>query len=155
MIPKRMATKTEILRKFIYKTAYIFVAAISVILSLLIFKYGLLQVIIDNASTLAVTGTAISAFLFTIQSVLISAPKENIFMLFMRKHGNYLIYLHRFCSVAEISFMVLMIPMLFMKSGKTVLNLFLLTIYIWSLLFTIWSMYLMGRILIACEQCSD
>lgn len=155
MTQTRKATKIEVVRGIIHRFAYPLVAVIAFGVAYLIFENGFMQIIIENAATLAVTGAAIAAFLFTIQSILISVPKENPFMQYVRRHGKYLIALHRFCRAAEIIFMLIMIPMLFMDKERELLNLLVLSAYIWSLVFTIWSMYLMGRILIACERSTN
>lgn len=155
MMQMREATTIERIRGLVYKFAYIIVALVSFVTAYIIHKLGLMWIIINNASTLAVTGAAIAAFLFTIQSILISVPKDNPFMQYVRKHGKYLIILHRFCRVAEIMYMLIMIPMLFMQEERLILNVLVLAAYMWSMFFTIWTMYLMGRILITCEQSSN
>lgn len=156
MTQVRRATIPEKIRGWVYKYAsYPIVAIVAFTLSYCVYKKGLMDVIIENASTLAVTGAAIAAFIFTIQSVLISVPKENPFMRHIRRDGRYLIYLHRFCLVAEIIFMVIMLPMLYMSKDRHALNVIILAAFIGSLIYTIWSMYLMCRILIDCEKHSN
>lgn len=109
-------------------------------------------VLIDECVTPAVTGAAIAAFLFAIQSALISVPKENPFMQQVRKDGSYLILIHRFCRIAEMTFMLIILPMFFMDNESGVLNFLVTSADIAALLFTVWSMYLMGRILILSEM---
>ena len=70
----------------------------------------------------------------------------------VRKDGSYLILIHRFCRIAEMTFMLIMLPMFFMSKDNGVLNLLVASAYIAALLFTVWSMYLMGRILILSEK---
>ena len=155
MTQTRNATLTEKIRGWVYKYAsYPLVVIVSFIIAWVIHKNNLMETIIENASTLAVTGAAIAAFLFTIQSVLISVPKENPFMQRVRRDSRYLVYLHRFCLVAEIAFMGVMLPMLYLNNERTALNIISLTIFIVSMIFTIWSMYIMCRIMIDCERYS-
>lgn len=45
-----------------------------------------------------------------------------------------------------------MLPMFFMDNESGVLNFLVISAYIAALLFTVWSMYLMGRILILSEK---
>ena len=152
----RNATLPERIRGWIYKfISYPMVIAFSLLIALLVEKNDLMNPIIDNASTLAITGAAIAAFLFTIQSVLISVPKENPFMQHIRNDGRYLIYVHKFCLIAEIAFMAIMLPMLYMDKNRKKFNIIALTVFIASLIFTIWSMYLICRILIDCEKHSN
>lgn len=70
----------------------------------------------------------------------------------VRKDGSYLILIHRFCRIAEMTFMLIMLPMFFMSKDNGVLNFLVVSAYIAALLFTVWSMYLMGRILILSEK---
>lgn len=73
----------------------------------------------------------------------------------VRKEGSYLILIHRFCRIAEMTFMLIMLPMFFMDNESDVLNFLVISAYIAALLFTVWSMYLMGRILILSEKHSN
>lgn len=156
MTQVRRATIFERIRGYVYNFAsYPVVAIVSFALSYYIHKKGLMNVIIKNASTLAVTGAALAAFIFTIQSVLISVPKENPFMRHIRNDRRYLIYLHRFCLVSEIAFVVIMLPMFYMSKKRPVLNIIVFAVFIGSLIYTLWSMCLMCRILIDCEKFSD
>ena len=148
----RKATISEKIRGWVHKLAYVVVAIPSVLISLGLCWRGLMNVLIENASTLAVTGAAISAFLFTIQSTLFSVPKDNPFMQHVRKDGRYLILIHRFCRTAEIAFMLLMLPMFYMSKCRVISNLVVVSIYISAILLTVWAMYLMGQILIICER---
>ena len=70
----------------------------------------------------------------------------------VRKDGSYLILIHRFCRIAEMTFMLIMLPMFFMSKDNGVLNFLVVSAYIAALLFTVWSMSLMGRILILSEK---
>ena len=70
----------------------------------------------------------------------------------VRKDGSYLILIHRFCRIAEMTFMLIMLPMFFMSKDNGVLNFLVVSAYIAALLFTVWSMYLMGRMLILSEK---
>ena len=70
----------------------------------------------------------------------------------VRKDGSYLILIHRFCRIAEMTFMLIMLPMFFMSKDNGVLNFLVVSAYIAALLFTVWSMYLMSRILILSEK---
>jgi hypothetical protein len=155
MIQERKATPIEKIRGWIYKLAWPFVGFIAIAISFAVFKMELMDTIIENATTLAVTGTGVAAFLFTVQSVLISVPKDNPFMQYVRKDGRYLVFIHRFCRTAEIGFLVTMIPMFYMDKEKAVLNIVVLSCFIGCLLLTIWSMFLMGKILIVCEKQSS
>ncbi len=51
--------------------------------------------------------------------------------------------------------MLIMLPMFFMDKDSGVLNFLVVSAYIAALLFTVWSMYLMGRILILSEKHSQ
>ena len=152
MIHERNATKAERIRGWIYKYSLPILLLLAGGLSIVMWKNNLLVVIIKNSTTLAVTGAAIAAFLFTIQSVLISVPKDNPFMQYIRMDGRYFVYIHRFCRMAEIGFLIVMIPMFYMAEGEIVLDLVVFTIYVSCLLLTIWSMSLMGKILIISER---
>ena len=152
---QRKATAAERLRLIIYKYAYIIVATLSIAISYILNEQELMETIIKNATTLAVTGAGISAFLFTIQSILMSIPMNNPFMKNMRTDGRYLTFVHRFCRLAEIGFIAIMVPMLFMDAKRIFLNIIVFAAYVYALLFTIWSMYLMGSILINCEKHSS
>ena len=66
-----------------------------------------------------------------------------------------MILIHRFCRIAEMTFMLIMLPMFFMDKESGVLNFLVISAYIAALLFTVWSMYLMGRILILIEKNSN
>lgn len=151
----RKATILEKCRKWYHKFPWVLVLVLSLATTWLLQKYELMGVLIEESVTLAVTGAAIAAFLFAIQSALISVPKENPFMQQVRKDGNYLILIHRSCRIAEMTFMLIMLPMLFMTSKSSGLNFLVISAYIAALLFTVWSMYLMGRILILSERHSN
>lgn len=151
----RKATIFEKFRKLYHRFPWMFVLVPSFAAAWALQKYDLMGVLIDECVTLAVTGAAIAAFLFAIQSALISVPKENPFMQQVRKDGSYLILIHRFCRIAEMTFMLIMLPMFFMDKDSGVLNFLVVSAYIAALLFTVWSMYLMGRILILSEKHSQ
>lgn len=148
----RKATIFERLRKWYHRFHWVLVLVPSFTAAWALQKYELMAVLIDECVTLAVTGAAIAAFLFAIQSALISVPKENPFMQQVRNDGSYLILIHRFCRIAEMTFMLIMLPMFFMDKESGVLNFLVISAYIAALLFTVWAMYLMGRILILSEK---
>ena len=148
----RKATIFEKIRKWYHEFSWVLVLASSLAAAGALQKYELMGVLIDESVTMAVTGAAIAAFLFAIQSALISVPKENPFMQQVRKDGSYLILIHRFCRIAEMTFMLIMLPMFFMDKESGMLNFLVISAYIAALLFTVWSMYLMGRILILSEK---
>ena len=151
----RKATIVEKFRKWYHRFPWVLVLVPSLAVAWALQKYELMGVLIDESVTLAVTGAAIAAFLFAIQSALISVPKENPFMQQVRKDGSYLILIHRFCRIAEMTFMLIMLPMFFMDNESGVLNFLVISAYIAALLFTVWSMCLMGRILILSEKHSN
>lgn len=155
MMASRDATFFEKLRKWYHRFPWVLVLVPSLAAAWALQKYELMGVLIDECVTLAVTGAAIAAFLFAIQSALISVPKENPFMQQVRKDGSYLILIHRFCRIAEMTFMLIMLPMFFLDNESGVLNFLVISAYIAALLFTVWSMYLMGRILILSEKHSN
>ena len=140
------------MRLFVYKNAPLVVGIIALLISFTLNALKLLDVIIDNAVALSVTGAAISAFLFTMQSILMTIPAKNAFLQLIRKEGHYLINFHRFCRYAEILFLVNLLPMVYMSGERLYLNLVVFAVYVSALLFAIWSMYLMGSILIKCER---
>ena len=70
----------------------------------------------------------------------------------IRNHVRFSKRIHRFCRIAEMTFMLIMPPMFFMDNESGVLNFLVISAYIAALLFTVWSMYLMGRILILSEK---
>lgn len=142
------------IRKWWYKLAYLFVAIPAICISYELQRHGMMKPLIDNSVTLAVSGAAIAAFLFAIQSALISVPKENPFMRQVRENSQYLIVIHRFCRMSEIIFMLIMLPMFFMDETSELLNFLMTLAYICALLLTVWAMYLMGRILILSEKYS-
>lgn len=155
MMASRKATTVEKFRKWYHRFPWVLVLVPSLATAWALQKYELMGVLVDECVTLAVTGAAIAAFLFAIQSALISVPKENPFMQQVRKDGSYLILIHRFCRIAEMTFMLIMLPMFFMDKESGVLNFLVISAYIAALLFTVWSMYLMGRILILSEKHSN
>lgn len=73
----------------------------------------------------------------------------------IRNHVRFSKRIHRFCRIAEMTFMLIMPPMFFMDNESGVLNFLVISAYIAALLFTVWSMYLMGRILILSEKHSN
>lgn len=152
MIQKRKATLIERIREQIYKWAYAIIPLFSAAIAIALGHLQWLTPLVDHSSTLATTGATIAAFLFTIQGVLVSVPKDNPFMKQVRNNSQYLVYLHRFCLVAEISYMVVLLPMHYMDLSRPLLNVIVLTVFIGAVLFTIWSMWLMCRILILCEK---
>ena len=112
----------------------------------------LMDAIIGNAVALSVTGAAIAAFLFTMQSILMTIPAKNAYLQVLRKNEDYLLDIHKFCRFAEILFLTTLLPMVYMSTEHFILNIVVFTVYLSALLFTIWSMYLMGSILIRCER---
>ena len=152
MMSSRQATFFERIRKWYHIFAEVIVIILSLAAAWALQRYELMGVLIDESVTLAVTGAAIAAFLFAIQSTLISVPKENPFMRQVREDGSYLILIHRFCRIAEMIFMLIMLPMFFMHEKRCVLNFLVTSSFIAALLFTVWSMYLMGSILILSEK---
>lgn len=152
MMASRKATIFEKFRKWYHRFPWVLVLVPSLVAAWILQKYELIGVLIEECVTLSVTGAGIAAFLFAIQSSLISVPKENPFMQEVRKDGSYLILIHRFCRIAEMTFMLIMLPMFFMDNESGVLNFLVISAYIAALLFTVWSMYLMGRILILSEK---
>ena len=153
MIQERKASFSERIRGWIYSVgAYIVVFVIADVGAISVHCLNLMDPLVKGAPTLATTGATVAAFLFTIQGILISVPKENPFMRQVRNNTRYLVYLHRFCLVAEVAFMAVLLPMHYMDISRPILNVFVLTVFIGAVLFTIWSMWLMCRILIFCEK---
>lgn len=148
----RKATPLEKVRKWIYDFSYIIVALVSIVITIIIQVTENMDVIIANSVTIAIAGAGMAAFIFTMQSILLSVPKDNPFMTQIRKDGHYLIYIHRFCRLAEISFMLIFMPMIFVNNERQILAFIAISIFIGAMVLTIWSMYLMGKILIFCEK---
>lgn len=148
----RNATFSEKVRLFIYRYSLDLVSIVSIALSCFIIAFGLLPTILENAVTLSVTGVAVASFLFTVQSIFFAIPSDNAFMKAVRDNGYYIAYIHRFCRRSELIFLLLLIPMLYMPNAHICLNLFLISGYICALIFTIWAMALMGKILIISER---
>ena len=152
MINLRKATISERIRGWVYKFAFLTVAIVAVGISLVIYLTKNMGTLIDNATTIAVAGAGVAAFLFTMQGILLSVHKDNPFMIQVRKDGHYLIAIHKFCRFAEITFMAAFFPMLYMSNEREVLNILAVSACLMSLLLTIWSMYLMGKILVISEK---
>ena len=91
----RNATKAERLKLMLYKYSLWIILAASVLISVLLNAIGLMKVIEQNAVTLAVTGVAVAAFLFTAQSILTSVSTKNEFIREVKRDGNYFPYIHR------------------------------------------------------------
>ena len=142
----RDAKPSERIRLFVYQNSLWIVFIIAVGLSTTLYLLKLMQPIKRNAVTLAVTGVAVAAFLFTAQSILISVTSENRFIKAIRDDGNYLPFIHKFCRRAEIVFVIDLIPMLYM--GNDYYNIAVITLLLYGLLFTLWAMWLIGNILI-------
>lgn len=150
---ERKAKLSERVRRWIYRIgAYFIVFIVALVVAIALNHMNWLAPLVDNASAIATTGATIAAFLFTIQGILIAVPKDNPFMRQVRNNSRYLVYLHRFCLVAEISYMLVLLPMHYMDAELPVLNIIVLTVFMSAVLFTIWSMYLMCRILMLCEK---
>ena len=146
------ATIKQCILLWVYRLAPLIVIACAASISFALNHFGLMPTIIKNAAALSVTGAAISAFLFTMQSILMGLPAKNAYLQEVRKDGQYLLDIHRFCRYSEIAFLVNLIPMLYMGKKEIILNIIVLSIFLGALLFTIWSMYLMGGLLIRCER---
>lgn len=146
----RNATKAEKIILFLYKQSLWIVFILSVGISVLLHFLKLTDVISQNAVTLAVTGVAVAAFLFTAQSILTSVSTRNEFIKAVKKDGQYFLYIHRFCRRAELVFLLNLIPMLYM--GNPIYNIAVLSLLIYGLLFTLWAMWLIGQILVYSER---
>ena len=146
----RNATKAERFKLMLYKYSLWIILAVSVLISVLLNVLGLMKVIEQNAVTLAVTGVAVAAFLFTAQSILTSVSTKNEFIREVKRDGNYFPYIHRFCRRAEITFVGNWIPMLYM--GNTIYSLAVTALFLFAVLFTLWAMWLIGQILIYSEK---
>lgn len=149
---KQKAKLSELLREKAFQHSFplILVAGLALSFAANFFKW--LPVIVDNKVNLAITGVAVAAFLFTAQSILVALSSNNPYMRAIRREGHYLAHIHRCCRRAEVMFVGLLIPMLYMSNGAWLLNVIVFAGYIAALLFTIWSMILIGEILIICEQ---
>ena len=148
----RKATWQERIILLLFRFSGIIIAAVSISLSIIMDKTNLMETIVKNSETLSVTGVAIAAFLFTVQSILIALPHENPFVKAIRKEGHYMRYLHVFCRRAQIVFMLWLLPMLYMGEETTCLNHIATAGYLFALTFSIWAMWLMTRILIITEK---
>jgi len=148
----RIANLPEKIRGTVYKHSSPVVAGISLLIAIVVFFTGNIGAICKNAVTLAVTGVAVAAFLFTAQSILVAVSSDNPFIRALRHEGNYMSLIHRFCRRAELAFVFLLLPMLYMEKATAWLNIILLSGYVYSLLFTIWAMSLIGKILIISEK---
>lgn len=146
----RKASKIERLTLFLYQNSLWIVLLVAAGVSFLLNHYSLMCIIKKNAVTLAVTGVAVAAFLFTAQSILISISSENRFIKAVRNDGNYFPYIHRFCRRAEIVFVIDLIPMLYM--GNDIYNIVVFAVFVYGLIFTVWAMWLIGKILIISEK---
>jgi len=67
----------------------------------------------------------------------------------IRKQSDYLLDIHKFCRYAEISFLLDLIPMLYMSKKAIVLNILVFSAYLFALIFTIWAIFLIGSILLS------
>ncbi len=146
----RTATRKERMLLLVYRFSFWIVLAFAATISVLLYLFDLMPVIQKNAVTLAVTGVAVAAFLFTAQSILTSISTKNEFIREVKRDGNYFPYIHRFCRRAEIVFVANWIPMLYM--GNTIFNLFVTALFMLGVIFTLWSMWLIGQILIYSEK---
>lgn len=159
----RKATPIEAATLFVYKQSWWIAALVAVLLAVILQAFNMMSVIVDNGTTLSVTGVAVAAFLFTAQSILISISSQNAFIQELRKDGNYLPFIHQFCRRAEVGFVMVFIPMFYMgKVFKSIVlwniqvsqvfNVIVFSGFLFSLLFTVWAMWLIGQILIIAER---
>ena len=65
----RKATWQERIILLLFRFSGIIIAAVSISLSIIMDKTNLMETIVKNSETLSVTGVAIAAFLFTVQSM--------------------------------------------------------------------------------------
>ena len=151
------STIGEKIRLFVYKQSWWIVFLCSAGIAWILFHFGYLDTIVDHAETLAVTGVAVAAFQFSAQSMLMSASSENRFIREVRHEGKYFPFIHKFCRRSEIVFSLLLIPMLFMEKGEknAIYNIASFSLYLYGLIFTIWTMWLIGRILTISERNND
>ena len=155
MTKAKSKTIGRMCRLYIYKyLSYPMVFLISLFVSIALHQFGLMHPIIKHSSSLATTGATIAAFLFTMQGLLLAIPRDNPFIKKLRQQTEYLVYLHRFCVVAEIAFLVILLPMLYIDSNS-VLVIILTAIYLSSIIFTLWAMVLLCKILIFCDKHSS
>ena len=152
MQAKQKAKLSELLREKAFQHSLPLILGTASFLSFVANFFDLIPVIIDNKVNLAITGVAVAAFLFTAQSILVALSPNNPYMRAIRREGHYLIHIHRCCRRAEVLFVALLIPMLYMSNDVGLLNVIIFAAYVAALLFTIWAMILIGAILIICEQ---
>ena len=151
----------DILRLWIYEFSLIPVFLLSTLSSTVVIDHLGSIILTANASTLATAGITIAAFLYTVQSLLIAIPESNRFMVQLRRYkSRYLKYLHLFCHRAELFFMLVFFPLLFSESilncfipsHQVIISTVFLSFFFSGFLFSLWAMWLLGSILMKCEE---
>ena len=151
----------DVLRLWVYEFSLILIYLLSILSSVLIIKNFGIDILTENASTLSTSGITIAAFLYTVQGLLIAIPESNRFMIQLRRHkSRYLKYLHLFCHRAELFFMFSFLPLLisdyilnkFIPSHQIIIGAILFSFFFTGFLFSLWAMWLLGAILMRCEE---
>lgn len=143
----------QVLRKWIYRLSFPFIILFSLAGSYFFLRTLGLEFLSRNAIVIASSGIGIAAFLFTVQGILVAIPENNRFMKTLRSRSQYLLYLFSFCRRAEITFMIVFVPVLFLEKNESDIYAFVvLSAYSFAFLFSTWAMWLMGAILIRCEK---
>jgi len=151
----------DTLRLWVYEYSLVPAFFLSILSSILIIEHLGTIILTANASTLATAGITIAAFLYTVQGLLIAIPESNRFMLQLRRYkSRYLKYLHLFCHRAELFFMFVFFPMLFSEnilnhfipSHQAIISIVFLSFFFSGFLFSLWAMWLLGSILLRCEE---
>lgn len=153
MNPKDDVTVIEKIRYWIYQQSWWLIFLLSTGFSIGLFYMGTYSTIIEHAEAISVTGMAIAAFQFTAQNILLTVPEKNAFIQIARNEG-YFVFLHKFCRRSEIVFAILLIPMLFINDCPDMLmyNILIISLYLYALFFTIWTMWLIGKLLVRSEE---
>ena len=161
MKKQQQATLAEHLRLIIYTYYYAVVMFISLAATVLLYVFDLFGALLDNTVELSVTGVGIASFLFAVQGIILAIPADNPFIQAVRQDGKYFVFIHKFCRNAEIVFMLLLLPMLYLKEQRptfwfisppvepTVFSCLCVCMYIYALILTIWAMWLLCNIFIS------
>jgi len=132
------------IRYWVYALSDLLVVIVSIICVLLLYLLALQTTLICSREMLSTTCGTMAAFLLAAQSILVSLPSENAFVVFAAKH-RYTMYFHRFCKRAESIFVVAIFPILYL--GKNAItDRIIIFLIIAGMLYVAWAVYIFGKI---------
>lgn len=98
-----------------------------------------------NISILVTIAVTFASFLFAGQSILLSLPLNNEFLVVAKKQG-YLDDFHKLCRRAEITYVCVSLPLLFLSGVGTIIDLSIVFIFLYGFFYTAWALWLFGGI---------